>query len=279
MDVAVGIDPGFRYIGVAVLRVDCDPPEPVSLFVVDLNGTGSRSHYRDYLRSRASHRRMRRTLHARRQREQQVRRFLHTQNTDPETIERVVHMIRHRGWRSDLPPRKATRVLSRFCQGTNVQAADKIPDKVLDALLAVSPELPEYQEVLRLLQEHALNQDEVQRQMDRRLEVLSAGGNRVKRWEVEQYLTDALPKVLGSTQLAKDIIRIVMRAPRAHGLDNRRVGLCHNPRCNRRAADGRKYPVLWMAAPVLAMIPRFVGCRSSTALGSSSPRRIVSLST
>lgn len=95
----IGIDPGDRYIGLAIARIVGNEATPIFLETIDLGqGQGA---YRSLLAGRARHRRTRRTVKALKTRMAGVRRVLGEYSLPEEQARRAVALCRRRGWAYD----------------------------------------------------------------------------------------------------------------------------------------------------------------------------------
>ncbi len=109
MSYRIGIDPGKRYIGLAIARIDepDGPALPVHLMVIDL-GHGQNA-LSSLLKGRAAHRRARRTRKSAEARIRAIRAVLTRECVPQEQLERVVALCRRRGWQPSYGDREPER--------------------------------------------------------------------------------------------------------------------------------------------------------------------------
>ena len=103
MPYRIGIDPGDRYIGLALVEVDeNDIARPVHLTVIDLRGSAHQTDIRKLVAHRAVHRRARRTRKALRARLRFIRSIMEREGIPDDQIKAVIALCRRRGWKADL---------------------------------------------------------------------------------------------------------------------------------------------------------------------------------
>lgn len=136
----IGIDPGERFIGIAVVGMENDDVAvPIHLAFVDLKGDPHQTDIRKLVKARADHRRARRTRKAHRQRIAEIRKLL--QGIPADQANRVIALCRRRGWRPD-SVRDDTRNGSSATNASEDDAAEirRPREEVLAALRQLIPQ-------------------------------------------------------------------------------------------------------------------------------------------
>jgi len=98
----IGIDPGDRYIGLAIAAVDDkDIAYPVHLAVIDLRESSQQTDLRKLVAQRAQHRRARRTRKSLKARLADINKVLMREKVPAQEAEAVAALCRRRGWKPD----------------------------------------------------------------------------------------------------------------------------------------------------------------------------------
>ena len=258
----VGIDPGERYVGIALVRIDAPQAVLVALTTVDLYGTGAKKSLKDLLAGRAGHRRMRRTLKSARRRLGMIRAILEDAGASDEDRRLVLGLCRRRGWRPDIGSSSAEKVLSRLKWDGWGRLSDASQDKVWAALAEVRDADPEAFAVHRraAVDQAGLKPGSFDKQVDEAAADDDEAAVRVPRRqvldEIDRLICEYAPSVPEPARA--QIRRLLERPPKAHGLNNKKVATCGTAGggCKSKRCRGVDYPGLWLAQTILNQIPR-----------------------
>jgi len=267
VEVTIGIDPGYRYIGIAAVGHPAgQPPQLLAATVVDLQGTGDRKHIADLLAGRAAHRRLRRTLKARRRRAAQIRAKLRERGYSEDTIAAVVALTRRRGFRPDMGQVASEKVVEKADLSPQREISERVWAALAD-IRVINPALfaSKRAEAVRLGWAAAKFESKV----DQAATDAEAGERRVHRMEMWREIEPRLHALLHDDAAVQDVRRVFFSSSKSHGLENHRVGRCRYPVDNQstgvpracgdvrgtRTVVGWHYPVLWLSLGLLQELP------------------------